>query len=288
MAFHLEQGPVGRQLHRLTRTQLDAAIDALDRRADGVRIHDARKRIKKVRSILTLLRESLGRAHASEDARLRAASRTLSSLRDADAMIQTVEDLATRYSAELGETARRDLTRGLRRERRTADKHAAAQVTQALAFLRRSRKTLPRRVRHAAGSRTAREGLTRAYRRARSASTDLATHSSADHFHRWRRRVKTHWYHMRLFERRHPAARARRRPLERLSQALGDDQNLTVLEGMLLARPDRFGARTTTLVLGCIQKRHTVLRTQALGVGRRLFAETPKEFTGRRRSNRGG
>ena len=85
MAFRLEQRPLAKQLRRLVRKELDAAIDGLDvGHASAIRVHDVRKHIKKARAIVKLLRGPLGKSYARQNERLRAAGRRLSGLRGRD------------------------------------------------------------------------------------------------------------------------------------------------------------------------------------------------------------
>jgi hypothetical protein len=101
--------------------------------------------------------------------------------------------------------------------------------------------------------------------------------SDAAQFHLWRRRVKDHWYHMRLMAARHPTARSRARRLKELERWLGSEHNLAILRTTILAAPAQFGdARTTDLVLGCIIKYQKWLRERALKLGRRLLARQPR------------
>ena len=103
--------------------------------------------------------------------------------------------------------------------------------------------------------------------------------SKAAQFHLWRRRVKDHWYHLRLLANRDPKARLRVPRVEKLEDWLGNEHNLAILRTTIVAAPDRFGdARTTAVVLGCITRYQTWLRQQALRRGHRVFAETPKTF----------
>lgn len=98
-------------------------------------------------------------------------------------------------------------------------------------------------------------------------------------FHSWRRRVKDHWYQVRLFAPHHRTLAARARSLRRLETDLGDDHDLAVLRDILLGEPEKFGrARTTAIVLGCIEKRQHTLRRLALRRSRRLFAARPRRF----------
>jgi hypothetical protein len=98
-------------------------------------------------------------------------------------------------------------------------------------------------------------------------------------FHTWRRRVKDHWYHMRLLEALTGRAQVRTRRLKQLETWLGDDHNLVMLRATILEAPARFGdERMTAVVLGCAAKYETTLRRRALKSGRQLFASTPSAF----------
>jgi CHAD domain-containing protein len=98
-------------------------------------------------------------------------------------------------------------------------------------------------------------------------------------FHAWRRRVKDHWYQMRLLDGLHRRASSRVKRLGQLQDWLGDDHNLVLLRAALLAQPHQFGAaRGVAAILGCIDKRLSTLRERSVRRGRRLFARKPSSF----------
>ena len=134
-------------------------------------------------------------------------------------------------------------------------------------------------VRRAADSAAIDAGLASGYSRARQALRSVKRAPEDLSFHAWRRRVKDHWYHLRLVEAVHPATRARIRLLKRLEKWLGDDHNLVMLRATLLEAPSRFGdERAMAIVLGCLEKYEATLRKQALEMGERLFAPKPRVF----------
>src|SRR3954454_9500537 len=98
MAYRLSlaDDPPG-ELRRCAREQLDNAIEQLvKRRADDPvqAVHDARKSVKKTRSLLPLVRSDLGgSAYRRENAAVREAARRLSDVRDADVLVETVDAL---------------------------------------------------------------------------------------------------------------------------------------------------------------------------------------------------
>jgi hypothetical protein len=121
--------------------------------------------------------------------------------------------------------------------------------------------------------------MTRGYRRARKAMVRVQRNPEDAGFHAWRRRVKDHWYQVRLLEGLTPAAHARARRLKRLETLLGNDHNLVLLRTTILNTRARFGRdRATVLVLGCIATYQATLRGRALRLGHRLFSRRPKVF----------
>jgi CHAD domain-containing protein len=94
---------VAHRLKRIVTAALAAAVNHLNHAQASLAeaIHEARKSIKKVRSVLHLLRPVLGADFAAENDRQRAIRRKLSTLRDAHALIETVDHLNAEYRDEL-------------------------------------------------------------------------------------------------------------------------------------------------------------------------------------------
>lgn len=96
-------------IRRCASEQLDRAIAEL---SDGVKtdpveaVYAARKALKKERSVLRLARGSLtSSVRRHENTAVRDAGRRLSAARDADVLVQAVDDLAARYAGQLPERA---------------------------------------------------------------------------------------------------------------------------------------------------------------------------------------
>ena len=93
-------------IRRSAGEQLDRAISELSERiaTDPVdAVHTARKAVKKERSLLRLARGSMPKQRRRENAALRDAARGLSAARDAEAMLATLDGLATRYAGQVPE-----------------------------------------------------------------------------------------------------------------------------------------------------------------------------------------
>jgi CHAD domain-containing protein len=279
MAFVLKPDvPVAKGLGRLINKQLGVAADALTRFGpDAEAIHKARTRVKKVRAVLRLFQEKLGGHYRSSNRRLRNVGHLLSELRDAEAMIETLHGLQGRYPRVLSRSRIDAVAAALRsrKERRLAS--ANAHVSRAIRELQWVRRRAPDHVRAIGGKSGLIKGVVKGYRRGREAMRHLSLSSDDHAFHTWRRRVKDHWYQVRLFEGLDGRARARAQRLEKLETLLGDEHNLVVLRLALLeGRDGGSDPRTIALILGCITKHQARLRRHAIQIGGRLFENRAK------------
>jgi len=101
-----------------------------------------------------------------------------------------------------------------------------------------------------------------------------------ENYHEWRKRVKDHWYHVRLLESLwSDVMRAHEKSLKDLESWLGEDHNLVVLREKIVAEPNLYGAQEETdLVLDLIDKYQKELRDNSLLLGERIYEERPRQF----------
>lgn len=251
---------------RVRREQLEAAIDGLREELSTESIHDARKRLKKTRSLLRLARPQGFKRH---NRALRDAGRALSGARDADVMAETVEDLAERFAERL---AKRDFeavrTRLAARAAATEPEGDAATLTPLL-----TADWVLHDVDLVAW-------LTKTYKRGRKAFKVADREPTAEHLHEWRKRVKDLWYQQALLEDACPREmKARAKAAKKLSQKLGDDHDLAVLAELIRSDPTLLG----DALLPLIEQRRAKLLKQVRKRGKRVYAERPKAFARRMR-----
>jgi hypothetical protein len=278
MAFELKRNlPLGDSLARLSRKTLSNGLEGLagGRAADA--IHEARKSIKKTRAIVALAEDAAPRSAVVEE-RLQRAAHRLSPLRDAHAIAETCGRIANRAPARLHSTltaAARSLTTEARRLEREATDSALFDKTDR--ELRRAKRAM----RHAHLARVDADAIAdavrHAYRRGRRALADVEERADADHFHRWRKRVKTLWYHARLLGTRWQTQQAVA-ALAHLEEWLGEDHNVAVLRERLADMPDLRDSVLWDAVDASCRDYQTELRDRALAAGRQFYAERPKAF----------
>jgi hypothetical protein len=302
--FALAAGePLGEGLRRIALGQLDLAIEALesvegpatgDGRAERA-VHDTRKALKRLRTIVRLLRSELGeQAYTRENTLLRDAGRRLARARDAQVLLDTLDDLLTRQSRELSRRA------GVRRVRarlaRERDEAAAAMLkdsvmrSRVLGELRMLRARVGEwRFAESGGIDPIAGSLERLYRQGRM-RRQRAERGSGDRthaMHLWRKCVKDLRYAAEVLNARGMARRA-----DDLGELIGEEHDLAVLGERLRAEAGRArsergaGRRTRKLLLKLIAKRRKRLRKRALRDGRALYGRSPKKFVKRVRKAR--
>jgi CHAD domain-containing protein len=266
------------ELGRVVRNEFRKASHKLAKRGDGEEgIHEARKSVKKIRAVLRI--GKVGAHSRNQQTALRGVNHRLSYLRDLGVAEATLARLRGRYPRAATQSVVRVIVRGLRSRRQAGKRRARGFVLNAERGLRRLCKSTVALARDVGGFRVVRAGFTRGYRRARKVMDSVSPESAATLFHEWRRRIKDHWYQVRLLERFHPTPRGRVRSLRKLERCLGDDHDCAVLSATIVATRGRFGnTRAATIVLGCITEDQARLRLQALALGHRLFSAKVTEF----------
>jgi CHAD domain-containing protein len=286
VAYRLKPGESVREgLRRIARDELSTAAGGLRKatvRSRDDAIHEARKSIKKVRAILRLMRGELGNIYPIENRRLRDVGRRLSVYRDGTVMIETLDQLAARHKDDGSAPALAAIRRGLvenklRQQRGSRMTVAMLRAADALlataARVNRWRLVMDGPVALAPGMETA-------YRGGRAGFEAVRRHAHAADCHEWRKRVKDHWYHLRLLENRwNPATRARERSLKELETCLGEHHNLQVLSERLAAKAVRKRmpkeAKICRELIGELQRE---LRHKAIALGESLYSESPEVF----------
>lgn len=262
-------------VRRMARDRLDDAVDALRAATRGEdlhgNVHEARKRGKHVRSLTRLVRAAAPDLHDEVNAAVRDAARLVSDLRDRQAVLETLDDLADHKPSDEVAAAVRAARPALESDRDDAARTAEPDVEEALVRFVDVRDgvadwDLPDDVGALTG------GFAKTYRRARARLADVRETPSTAHLHEWRKRVKYHRAHVRVLRPLWPGGLgARRDELHRLSDLLGDDHDLAVLRGVLDGHDDITGADARTLV-AVMDRRRAELQQAAVPLGMRLFA----------------
>lgn len=290
MAYRLSIGSgddVPASVRRCAREQLDGAVAQLERAGDDPvdAVHEARKHLKKARALLRLVRSALGtKAYRQENGALRDAGLALSGTRDADVLVETVDELAERDAGRLPADTFVQLREALAAEAVGARGGGLPERTAVLAALRAAATGVDDWPLDGADWNDVLEGIVRAYARGREAFAVARADPTSDHLHAWRKRAKDLWYHERLLRDVWPALlAAQAEEAHVLTELLGDDHDLAVLRERLDAdaplTPSVDADRPELRAL--VEERRAELQQSATRLGRRLYAEPPKAFARR-------
>ncbi|MBV9405970.1 MAG: CHAD domain-containing protein [Acidobacteriaceae bacterium] len=287
MPYRLKRGEsVPEGIRRIVQEEIDSASDQLNH-ANGKKrdeaIHEARKSLKKIRGTLRLMEPELGRVYRAENTRLSELGRKLSEIRDAAAIIEVFSSLVEKYNGSLQKNAFASIRRGLEKSKRETEERAnLPRLTQrALSTLRITGKRAGNWPLETDGFAAIEPGLELRYRRGRQAMAVAEKDPTPQNYHEWRKRVKDHWYHIRLLESLWTdVMRAREGSLKNLETWLGDDHNLVVLREKLDQNPEAFGeAKDLQLFATLMDQHQKELRDNALSIGQRVYEEKPRQFT---------
>ena len=264
-----------------------SASAPIDRQSLGEGVHEARKRAKKVRAVLRLFRSALPE-YGSANAAFRDAARLLSSLREADALLETHARIAP-CAPDSGPMHEVLGIAGDALQRRRARAYDDVDVSELLRRAAAAFTAAGARVEDseldAAGWDAVQGGLRRTYERARRRLDDAYAQDTPEAFHQWRKSVKYHRYHMRLLQEAWPPVlKAHEQALDALGDLLGHEHDLAVYRAAIAAElqagatPEQMAALHRML-----DERSRTLRACAHSLGKRSFAEKPKAFVRRMR-----
>ena len=275
-AFHRDES-FAHAVHRLIRQRLDAAVTCLEEtpRTDAA-VHEARKSLKKTRAVIRLAGAGMNRA-GRFDRRLGTVARVLGRSRDSAVLLAAQRELRQ----ELSRAESDRLESSLQHERKEAEAATTMALASLLAELRALRTDLVQKPVRGGWS-VAWHGIEDAYRRGSAAHRQAARSGDGEDLHRWRRRVKDQWYHLRLLVGAWPAGLTPlASELEVVSDRLGTDHDLHVLsERAAVLEPD---AKRRRALVRTIAPRRSEAQRIALQLGTRLYVEKPSAYAARLR-----
>ena len=275
------------EVHKAAAHQLGRAMAELTDRPQGLHeaVHAARKNVKRVRALYRLIAPIASEFQQRENQRLREMARTLSSVRDATALIEISHYLqATAASAEELQaltrvsdllTARRDRLAEAETDLEDKAKAAVATCAEAREALKDASFDCGRRDTASLFQKSWRKNARKAIRALSECHADAA---HAESFHDLRKRSQDYWMHHMLLRDVWPAAmHAKQLEAKALVDVLGRYLDMSILadvadrEPHLFDRSDDHGR-----LLEAIISRQQTAREEALDRARWIFADKPE------------
>jgi CHAD domain-containing protein len=294
-----ESEPLGAGVKRVTMEQLEqAARGYFQDEGLGPAVHESRKSVKRVRSLLRLVEGEIPpRVYEFEHRSLRDTAHLVAEIRaargvlDAAVLVRrlygdlladgTFEELVSRHSR------RRDLTELKALE----DPNLIGRVVRGLERAHHRYSSWPTDPEaqevYGMGIRDCfpaiEPGLARTYGHGRHAMVTAFRRGGPEDFHDWRKRVKDNRHQMEFLSPLWPeVVVGTAMTLERLGNVLGEDHDLAELQALLRSRPDLCpNPRERSLFDALATQRRSELQLASEILGRRIYAEKPKAMTRR-------
>lgn len=284
-SFRQDDGSVEHGLRRIALGQIASGLDEIDDRdlPMAERVHQVRKRCKKLRGLIRLVRPVFP-DYAAENAAFRDTARRLSDIRDAAAMVETCDALAMYFSDALKAGAIAPLRARLNEEAEAAGR--GDDLDQRLDLTRAELTEAQARVENwrldADGWEALAPGLAKTYGRARKGMEAARSSPDMETLHQWRKRVKYHRYHARLLSRMDERlVPAHAGMATDLSEVLGDHHDLHVLEARLAQVDPEASPEAREATVGLVRARRGMLEDEAFRLGQRLLTEPAKGIAAR-------
>jgi len=274
-----------KEVVRVATAQYEKAIDILYHETNGryQAVHDARKRFKRLRGLFRLVRDGQPEVCARENDRVRDIAKTLSMVRDATALVETLDRLLEFDATDENEVvlgAIRGRLAGRRDRIAAGETDLSGKILAAIAACEEGIEALgdfdlPQKPDKAAALLAS--GAAKNYARAVNAfKTAKKTGDPAD-WHDLRKRVKYHWMHVQLLSPAWPGEMAIRADISDLAgEALGDDHDLAHLEDVIAAEPDAIGsAEEIALLHAAMAAQSERLHARVRKIAKNLLHDDP-------------
>jgi len=253
--------------------------------SEAKKIHECRKRCKRLRALIRLVRPTSRKYFRREDRYVRDASRLLSGHRDDTAVLESMEKLMA-WAGPEEQRFLAPMVERLAASGKAADSGAGS-ASEALAVFRLSMEEAQGRTEEwkvkGNGFGVIAAGLRETYRRARNQWKAAKGDASDERLHEWRKEVKYHRYQVKMVSPVWPALLgAWHDETVVLSELLGDDHDLAVLATRAAETPDFAGGTEMAMELSqLVANRRAVLRHEAFALAEKMFVVRPGELEGR-------
>ncbi len=281
---------ISTEIIRNTGEEIAFAIEALQTAEDPHEgIHDARKSLKKIRAILRLARSGfLPEIFQQANETCRDNGRLLSDLRDATALIETLDKLREVHPSWISADNHSQIRSSLEAQRAELF-HQVIEVDQTdhlvldnlTAF---SHILTTWEIGGSTFTEVLKNGLFTAYRSGAKRFRKAYAFPTEENFHEWRKRVKDLWYHIQLLQVCWPAMMIPfGEELRQLSGLLGDEHDLNVFHGKIASHSIQLesheGAELSLPEI--LEQAGKQLRNEAFPLGQKIYGEKPKSFAKR-------
>lgn len=279
--------PLSKAAQRIANEQIAEALFELQRKEKPEQgIHQARKNFKQLRGLARLFRDDLGKKpYRAQNVYYRDLGRSLSTLRDATALIESLHAVRDQYKSAVRPEVFKKPEAFLIRDReriRESQIQQEHQVEQVIQLLEKSG-DLVAALNFPVSEKGIVKSIKRVYKRGYKAYNNCSQKQpDLDELHEWRKRVKYLWYHhLLLKDVWEPVFAGFAVEIHKLSDLLGNYRDLGLLEGKLAEENSGINPTKLSVIQALIREHQTSLLDRAQSLGTKIYAEKPGKFAKR-------
>ncbi|WP_269930799.1 CHAD domain-containing protein [Aminobacter sp. HY435] len=286
MSFSIDPRlPLTAEVQRIGGEEIEKVVAFLDSARDSPEkgLHNARKRIKALRSLLRLVRPGDEAFCRAENDRFREMSKSIAGPRQATALIETIDRLIADFPEDADNAGLAGIRAMLARHRASIAYGEAglgatldAAVTECRAAVDAlDTLSLPDNPDDAADILA--EGALTTLRRARKGLELSRERGGAEDFHELRKAVKTHAAHLSLLRKLWPApVRPRRERADLLGESLGELHDVLVMRALIEMRETPFDGAEPKHLVRLLKRSEKALRKLCIAGAEELFEDKSK------------
>jgi CHAD domain-containing protein len=278
---------VSKQYQEIALDLLSNAQKALSKRGNAASaegVHNSRKKFKQLRGLLRLTRYGLGpEMYDRLNTDLRDAGRPLSEVRDADVMIEALDNLVEHFKKKVPKGSFKKLRLELVK-RRTRIRKRVLEKEKAMVKVSRLTKKIRTDINKWPSFPDRfgipKKGVRKIYDRGQE-EMDLAfKEPSVENLHEWRKSVKYLRYQLEFLQSiKEKVLAEMAEQAHQLADALGLDHDLAVLEELLQRQlRNATTSKQLKLLVELINQRRAELQDEAKDLGPQIYADTPTQF----------
>ena len=273
-------------IRRIILEQIDSVLDRLSTHIEDQdeTIHDARRRFKRVRSVLRLVRYEIGKKNnCRENLCYRDAGRRLSALRNGAVVGQTLEKVIRQFSDQIAVDYLSDFRRALASSSALRLRVEGKVISEVAVSIRAARRRVTKWPVKGGNFSSLRVGLKDTYRRGRRSYATTVADPRAENFHEWRKEVCYLRNQVRILRPIQPDALDRLlKELRELEDCLSENHDLDVLRRWFIAVIEKSHDQLhPEPLLALISERQMELQSMSIPMGERIYLEGPEAFVRR-------
>jgi CHAD domain-containing protein len=248
-----------------------------------VSIHETRKNVKKIRAILRLLKNNIDiQAYLNLNIEFRDSGRKLSSLRDAEALLETLDKIKTKKNTSQISIENTRIQLLQYKEKITSEFLSNYDIALIIENFENLEKSFVNLEFFGKDNLVFNSGLQNIYTNCINLMKNCRKDGSDIDFHEWRKQVKYLWNSIMFFQKIwNPVLAAYSDEIHKLSDYLGDMHDLTVLYKMIVNNQIELAADDQERMLELIDNLRDKLKKSSFSLGFKLFIDKPSVFSKR-------